>query len=455
MIEKDIIIIGAGLTGLTAAHHLQKLSADFCVLEQKDSYGGVIKTVKENGFIYEKGPNTGTLSTLETAELFDDLKDYCTLEVADKKASKRYILKDGKWHSLPAGILEGIKTELFTTKDKFNLLLEPFRKRGNNPHETLADLVKRRMGQSFLDYAIDPFVIGIYSGDPAYLVPKYAFPKLYNLEQEYGSFIGGAIKKSFKKKDEQAKRVSREIFSAQNGLSSLTDALYKSAKPENFHFKMLNIKVEHKQNKFIINAEQNGKNVQYICNKLITTIGSYGLKNMFPFIEEDDMLEMSKLYYPKMVGASIGFHKWQGMDLDAFGGLIPFKEDRNVLGYLFISSFLKNRAPKGGALMTCFAGGVRKGYLYDLPDAEIKQVIADETTQLLGLKDFKPELFEITRYPKAIPQYGADSGKRYDTVNRIQSKFTGLLLGGNLRDGIGVADRIKQGANLAKQVLSI
>ncbi len=143
------------------------------------------------------------------------------------------------------------------------------------------------------------------------------------------------------------------------------------------------------------------------------------------------------------------------MELDAFGGLIPFKEDRDVLGYLFISSFLKNRAPKGGALLTCFAGGVRKEYLYELSDAEIKKTIADETMDMFGLQDFRPDLFEITRYPKAIPQYGADSGKRFETVELVQNQFKGLLIGGNLRDGIGIADRVKQATNLARQAVSM
>ncbi len=407
MLEKDIIIIGAGLTGLSMAHSLRKLSADFCVLEQKERVGGVIETVKENGFIYEKGPNTGTLSTIELVELLDDLQGDCKLEIADSKASKRYILKNGKWTALPSGIIGGITTPLFSTKDKFRLLGEPFRSRGTNPHETLAELVKRRMGQSFLDYAVDPFIIGIYSGDPAYLVPKYALPKLYNLEQDYGSFIVGGFKKSLQTKNEKEKRVSREIFSTENGLSSFVNALYKSAEPAHFQLNVKNINVEYNNGKFIVRAWQNGEQIAYTCNKLVTTIGAYGLKEILPFIPENDISNIDNLYYARITGASIGFHKWQGMNLDAFGGLIPYKENRDVLGYLFLSSFFKNRAPQQGALMTCFMGGVRKDYLYDLSEDEIKKIVARETSDMFGLKDFKPDLFKITRYIKAIPQYGA------------------------------------------------
>ncbi len=450
MIKKDVIIIGAGLTGLTTAYYLNKHSSDFCVLEKKSGYGGVIETVKENGFIYEKGPNTGTIGTIETVELFDNLTGICELEIANQKANKRYILKGGKWNNLPSGVTEGIKTKLFTTKDKFKLLAEPFLKRGNNPHETLAELVKRRMGQSFLDYAIDPFVIGIYSGDPAYLVPKYAFPKLYNLEQNYGSFIGGAIKKSFQKKDEQTKRVTRKIFSVKNGLSSLTEALYKSSNPDNFQFDVQDIKVKYKDNKFFIKANRNDKDIEYVCNKLVTTVGGHALKDILTFIPEESFSKIENLPYAKIIGCSMGFKNWQGINLDAFGGLIPFKEKRNILGYLFISSFLKNRAPENGALITCFLGGIRNPELFKLSDDKLKKIIKEETSELLGLEEFNPDLFKIMRYKKAIPQYGADSKVRLETIEMLQTKFPGLLLGGNIRDGIGMSDRIKQGQILSK-----
>jgi protoporphyrinogen/coproporphyrinogen III oxidase len=118
-----------------------------------------------------------------------------------------------KWEPLPSGIIKGITTPLFTFPDKLRLLGEPFRKKGENPNETLADLVLRRMGKSFLDYAIDPFILGIYSGDPAKLVTKFAFPKLYRLEQDYGSFIKGALKKAKEPKTEREKKATKEIFS--------------------------------------------------------------------------------------------------------------------------------------------------------------------------------------------------------------------------------------------------
>src|ERR1035437_8138836 len=173
---KNTIVIGAGLTGLTTAFYLKKAGKDFIVLEQNDRVGGVIKTRHKDGFTFEEGPNTGVIGNESVVSLFDELRT-CEIEIASDVAKKRYILKDSRWQALPMGLLSAIKTPLFTLKDKFRILGEPFRAKGTDPHETLAQFVVRRMGQSFLDYAIDPFIKGVYSGKPDQLIVKYALPK--------------------------------------------------------------------------------------------------------------------------------------------------------------------------------------------------------------------------------------------------------------------------------------
>jgi len=225
--SKKVAVIGAGLTGLTTAYYLHKKGIDVTVFDKADRAGGVIQTYQEDGFIYENGPSTGVLGTPEAAELIEELSDLCQLEIADEDAKFRWIWKAGRWVALPSGLMGGITTPLFTFADKLRLLGEPFRKAGTDPNETLADLVRRRMGKSFLKYAVDPFILGIYSGDPARLVTKYALPKLYNLEQKYGSFIGGAMKKAKEPKSDRDKKATREVFSMSGGLSNLIDALVK------------------------------------------------------------------------------------------------------------------------------------------------------------------------------------------------------------------------------------
>ncbi len=457
----DIAIIGAGLTGLTTAHNLKKAGKSFHVIERRNVVGGDIQTAQESGFTFEQGPSTGVMSNETVAELFADLEGLCEIERPSNAVNKRYVLKNGKWQALPAGLIGGITTPLFTWADKIRLLGEPFRKPGTNPNETLSDLVLRRMGKSFLDYAIDPFIIGVYAGDPGYLVPRFALPKLYNLEHNYGSFIGGSIKlnkeraKTMTEEEKAAKKQQKgsRIFSVKGGLSNFMLALYKSAGTENFSLGISNLTIIPGNGHYIISGIQaDGTSFSLKANKVITTVGAHELDVLLPFVSSEDMNAITNLLYARVVQVGVGFKKWDGFPLDAFGGLISHKEKRQALGVLFPSAFLQGRAPEGGALLSVFMGGVRNDSLLDKNDDEIRSLVEQEVSSLMKLKEFKPDLLRIFRYRHAIPQYGADCEARFASLDKIQTEFPGLFIGGNLRNGIGMADRIKQGKDLAEKV---
>lgn len=446
---KKVVIIGAGLTGLVTAFYLRKKGVDLIVLDKNELPGGVIRTFTEKGFTYETGPNTGVISHPEVAELFEDLGDLCRLEIANKEAKKRLIWKNGRWEAIPSGLPGAIKTPLFSFKDKIRILGEPFRKPGTDPDENLSDLVKRRMGQSFLDYAVDPFVKGVYAGDTDYLIPRYALPKLYRLEQEYGSFIGGSIRKKRKEKDPRLKKATREVFSVEGGLGNLVKALASTLGEENLLMGQTGIAVEKTVRGFRTFYGTGNDRKSIDSEILITTAGSYALPDLLPFVPDDLMKKINNLIYARVAEIAYGFTTWNGPVLDAFGGLVPSKEERDVLGILFPSAFLKNRAPKGGALLTTFIGGMSKDHLMDLEDETLINIASREVKIMMGLNEFHPDLVRLFRYPYAIPQYGITTGVRLDAIKQAEQNNPGLIIAGNARDGIGMADRIKQGVTLA------
>ncbi|MDP4183580.1 MAG: protoporphyrinogen oxidase [Bacteroidota bacterium] len=448
---KKIAIVGAGLSGLTTAYYLAKAGIEVQVFEKDKHIGGVIRTMHKNGFTYECGPNTGVLSGPEAVELFESLNGLCELEVADSNAKFRWIWKGHQWQPLPSGLISAVTTPLFSWYDKFRILGEPFRKPGTNPDENLASLVKRRLGKSFLDYAVDPFILGIYSGDPEYLIPKYALPKLYNLEQNYGSFIKGSIKKKKEPKDERMQKATREIFSVKGGLSKLIDALVHEIGSERIHTGCENIQVKQDGNQYAIVF---GSNVADGFTHVVNTAGSYALNTLFPFVNTDELNVIDRLKYARVAQVSIGFKQWKGIDLKAFGGLVPSKENKDILGVLFLSSFLKDRAPKEGALLSIFLGGMRKSHLVDLSDDEIIDIIRNSVKEMMKIDQFNPDLLEIHRYEHAIPQYGIDSKDKLEAIASIEKQYPGLFLAGNIRDGIGMADRIKQGRLVAEEIIN-
>ena len=161
-----IAVIGGGIAGLCTAYWLKKAGHQVEVFEKSDQPGGAIRTVNENGFLAELGPN----SALETSEVLKNLVSELGLDeqkiYGSEESNKRYIVKNGTLKSIPTSLMGFIKTDLFSFKAKARLLKEPFISPSKDKDISLADLVKNRLGQEFLDYAINPFVAGVYAGDP-------------------------------------------------------------------------------------------------------------------------------------------------------------------------------------------------------------------------------------------------------------------------------------------------
>jgi len=464
----DVTIIGAGLTGLTAAFYLARAGKKVMVLEKKDHIGGVIRTVHKDGFIFETGPNTGVYSTPDLVRLFDDLEGAAAPEFANPKGKQRWIWKNGKWHALPSGLSSAVGTPLFTFTDKLRILGEPFRKKGTDPYESVAELVRRRMGKSFLNYAVDPFISGIYAGDPEKLVTQFALPKLYRLEQDYGSFIRGAVKKKKEPKDALTQRATRDVFSVRGGLQQLTEALSNKIGREQILTGVEKLEISRNQNAFRSTVTSAGKVYRVTSGHVMTAIPGKALKDMFSFIDGVQLQPIYDLRYAKVVQVIAAFRKWEGIPLDAFGGLIPSREKREALGILFTSSIFKSRTPEGGAVLSVFMGGDRRPELIEKTDDELRAIALTEINETLGKtaarqdrkkpNDSKPGLqpdhLEIFRYPYAIPQYEASTEQRLEAIERIETAYPGIHLAGNIRDGIGIADRVKQGYQVAQEIIA-
>ncbi len=452
----DTIIIGAGLTGLTAGFYLKKQKTDFLILETQSRSGGQIRTYRKDGFTYESGPNTGVVGNAEVAELFEDLDMPNLLEIADPSAKKRLIWKGDHFRELPSGLVSGLMTPLFTFPDKFRLLMEPFRAKGTDPNESLAGLVKRRMGKSFLDYAVDPFLSGVYAGNPEQLVTKYALPKLYNLEQEYGSFIKGAIAKAKLPKTERDRKATKDVFSTNGGLGALVDTLAQKVGSEHLQ---LGISIEYikplAEGGFEILFKKDNVEQRVIARTIVTTVPAYEIANLLSFVDDSLLEPISSLVYAPVVQVSVGFDKLDKHPMPAFGGLVPSKENKKILGILYPYACFEQRAPEGGALFSFFIGGMRGKDLLSYSDDKLRDLVKQEVKDMLKIESpAEPSLIEIFRHPRAIPQYGADSGKRLESISKIQSLYPGLLLGGNMHGGIGMADRIKQGRMLAERLIN-
>lgn len=449
----SIIIIGAGLTGLTTAFHLAKRGKKVLILEKNDCIGGQIQTLQKDGFVFETGPNTGSVSYPEVTELFTALSPACELENADENAKHRLIWRGDRFMELPSGLWSGITTPIITWKDKFRVFGEPFRPKGTNPDESVAGLALRRLGKSYMDYCVDPFISGIYAGDPTCLVTRYALPKLYNLEQKYGSFIKGAIAKAKEPKTERDRLATKKIFSAKGGLSNLTAALADAIGRENIILSASSVKIHPVENHWQVTYSTSGEEKILQAEKVVTTVGAYVLPEILPFVNRTDMDKITNLRYARVVQIAVGVKDTRGLRFNAFGGLIPSREKKDLLGILFPAACFSGRAPGNGMTFSFFMGGIKAGQLTGLSDKAIENIVVREFHEMLRFPaNVEPDMIHIARHTHAIPQYEKSTGERLETIGKLQNHYPGLILAGNIRNGISMADRILQGTVIAEEL---
>lgn len=450
--EVDVLVLGAGLTGLSVAYYLSEAGKRVRVVDTASEAGGSMKTLRIDDFVLESGPNTGVLSSVALVELIKSLGLEDHLQIANPSAKRRLILKAGRLHALPSGLGSAITTPLFTCLDKLRILFEPWRRKGDNPNESVAHIVRRRLGASFYDYAVNPFIGGIYAGDPETLVTRYALPKLYALEQGYGSFVRGAIALRRSPKSERERQVTKEVFSLRGGFSTLIQALVNRVGDEHITLGVQKPSLIPSLGGWQYRYCRGDVEQEIRTSQVVSAIPAYALPEILRFAPADTMKRLSDVRYAPVVQVVLGYRDSSGLDFEAFGALMPSIEEQKLLGILNLSACFFGRAPSGGALLSCFLGGSRSPELIDASDEELTRICLDRIKDYFSFVH-TPDLVRIFRHRRAIPQYEESTEGRLRAAQELHELYPTLLLGGNALDGIGIADRVKQADMLARRVL--
>jgi oxygen-dependent protoporphyrinogen oxidase len=450
--DADVLVIGGGLTGLATAFYLKERGAAVAVLEAANAVGGVIATRHRGGALIEAGPN----STLDTTPLINALLD--RLGIRDKRsdavASTRFIVRGGTLVALPASPGAFFTTPAFSLGAKLALLREPFVGRAPaGTEESIAAFVRRRLGNEFLDYAIDPFVSGVYAGDPEDISVPAAFPRLHALEQKYGSLIKGQIKgvRERRANAEKAKNTAGS-FSFHAGMQTLTDALATAVGRVETGVAVTRI-ASAPEGGFRVEGTQSGAAFVRAAKAVVLAAPAYAVAGLVREIAPGAVPSLEAIdYAPIAIAASCYRRSDVAHSLAGFGFLVPKKERRRILGSLFSSSMFEGRAPDGSVLLTTFVGGKRQPELAGRADAEIAEIVHEELAALVGASAL-PQWTDIMRWQKAIPQYTLGHLGRVAAIEAAERSAPGLFLRGSYRDGVAVGDRIKAAEANATAVL--
>jgi oxygen-dependent protoporphyrinogen oxidase len=447
---KSVAIIGAGITGLTTAFYLKRRGVPVTVYEAGGRVGGVIQSVRKDGFLAEFGPNTILETSPKIAQLVRDAGLEARKLATDPKAEARFVVRYGRPIEMPGKPLGFITTPLFTAKAKLAVLREPFIKpRRDGVEESIAQFVVRRFNQEFLDHAIDALVAGIYAGDPHKLSLPHAFPKLKALEDNYGSMIKGQIfgARDRKKSGEVAKDRAAK-FSFDEGLQVLPDALAAQF-GDSLKLKTPVTSLTQTANGWrVTTAEGEAEFGAVIYCGTAHRLAELKVEAPTPL----DFSAFSEISYPPVASVVLGFrredvaHSCQG-----FGMLIPKIEGFKILGTIFSSALFPNRAPAGHLTLTSYVGGARYPELALLPPEQLIETTLADLRVLLGVRG-QPVFTQTAVYPRAIPQYNVGYGKYRQLLNDLEAAAPGLFFAGHYRDGVSLGDSIVSGVNIAERV---
>ncbi len=443
---RSVAIVGGGISGLTAGFWLKQRGIDVTIFESGSAVGGNVRSEKRNGFLIELGAHS-TLASAELLRLLDALG--ITDQIAQPRAAskRRFIIKDGELTQLPMSIAGFVTSSAFSSGAKLRLLREPLIARSSDANESIAEFFARRFGREIVDFAVDPFISGIYAGDPAKLSMRHAFPRLYEMEQAHGSILRGMLLGRTPKHERIRKGTPRSI-TFKHGMQTLIDALESELGASI----VLNTAV------ITASALDDGRFEVTTANKafefdaVVFSIPAYSAAPMLHEMAPGLSAILENVDHAPVATVYTAFKKTDiALDPNGFGFLVPSCEQHRILGSLWTSSAFENRAPDDHHLFTTFIGGSRDRSAVQLAPDELIAIAVEELDSVLGISG-EPVFTYVKQWSKAIPQYNIGYDDVIEAVARFRSQHPRAFICSNYYRGISVSDCVKNARAVAAEV---
>jgi len=454
--RKNIAILGAGISGLSAAYALCKQGHKVTLYEAGSSAGGVIRSTIKDGYLAEHGPNSIMLNDARIKALLDDLDLTDDIITADHSSAKRFILKNGKPCPMPYSLGSTLLNKVLTLPALLRVACEPFIRRSPNlADQSFAEYVRHRLGKKLLNYAAGPFVNGIYAGDPEKLHFRLAFPRMYKVVDEHRSLILGTIK-SKKLPNDPNKLSKKEIISFKKGMQQLPEAFERKLRELGCEIltKYSNSRIEKGSTRnWKYSFTHSGNEHSREFDQIIISAPAHRLDSI-QFPENVDLTHTKAIFHPPVASLLLGYKRSKVTHpLNGFGMLASLPEKTDILGALFTSTLFPehDRAPADHVAVNVMLGGTRNPDPALQSEKEIVATAHRELKKVLGITG-EPTFHNLTFWNKAIPQIGMNHQAVLDELEKAETQNPGLHFIGNYRGGISVGDSMINGMAMADQV---
>jgi protoporphyrinogen/coproporphyrinogen III oxidase len=447
--EHPVIVVGAGISGLVCAYHLQQAGIPALVLEAANRPGGMIATKEAGGFRFELGPQS-FLSNEPLFALINALGIKDQLLPADRRAP-RYILVRGKLVPAPLAPPSLLTTPLFSGATKWRLFTEMFRaSRPPAQDESIAAFVRRKFGDELLERLVAPFVSGVYAGDPEKLSLRASFPKVHEFEEKYGSVLRGAMK------SRPAKGALRPgLCSFRDGMATLPRALAAhlgssiqlQTSVAGLHHGKANGKPW-----FEMAIERQGHRETLAASAVVVATPTASASQILSGLSDRFAPAFLRIEYAPVAVVSSCYRREQlQRPAEGFGFLVPRSEGLRALGTVFNSSLFPGRAPEGMVCFTSFAGGATDPAICEWSEDKIAQTIGAEIARVLGING-APVASNVQRYARALPQYNLGHTQVVKSLETQAAALPGLYFAGNYLSGPSIGACVEQALRTAEAV---
>lgn len=470
----DCVIVGAGISGLCIAQALATQHKDefrnVLVTEAKERVGGNITTVEREGFLWEEGPNSFQPSDPMLTMVVDSgLKD--DLVLGDPEAP-RFVYWNGKLRPVPSKLTDLPFFDLMSFGGKLRAGFGALGLRPAPPgrEESVEEFVRRNLGAEVFERLIEPFCSGVYAGDPSKLSMKAAFGKVWKLEQNGGSIIGGAFKAIQERKSSSKpprdprlpKPKGQTVGSFKKGLTMLPNAIAKRlGNKVKLSWKLSSIgKLENGSYTLTYETPEGPVTVQ--SKTVVMTIPSHIASTLLHPVSAVAAEALSKLYYPPVAAVSVSYPEEAVRSeclidgkLKGFGQLIPRSQGVETLGTIYSSSLFPNRAPPGRILLLNYIGGATNtGILSKTESQLVEAVDRDLRKMLINPNAKEPLALGVRVWPQAIPQFLIGHLDIVDSAKAALSNggFKGIFLGGNFVSGVALGRCVEGAYEVASDV---
>lgn len=462
--EHEIAVIGAGISGLTAAHALAAAGHDVVVIDRRHAPGGRIHTERRDGFLVEHGPNS-LVSPAPGAEAFIETLGLAGARIdRGEQVRSRYLVRGGRAHALPIDPFGFFASGFFSLRGRLRLLAEPF-VRPQADDETISQFITRRFGRELLDYVFDPLVGGLYAGEAETLSVAALFPHLKRLEREHGSIVRGVL---------AARRAGRQgfdprrrmLFSFADGMGMLPARLMAGLAGR-VRFDTRVEAIEPARNGFRLKLREGEQHVTQETRRgapgvswspggrtsrsgvfgggslwvrsVVVALPAYAAARALTPLSAETGVTLAGIEHPPLAVVALGLRAQDiAHPLDGLGVLMPKVERRNVLGMLFSSTLFAGRAPKGHALLTAYVGGARQPDLARLPREDLQALVLEEARDLLGARG-TPVFSSVRYWHQGLPQPGLGHERRVAALGTLEAEWPGLFVTGNYVAGVSTA----------------